>query len=549
MSNDTELLRQYVKDRSEPAFAQLVKEHLNLVYSAALRETNGDWAQAQDLAQAVFTELARKSARLLRHPSLAGWLYVTVRHLAANLRRTDQRRRCREEEAQSMSELSSKEAPEQVWHEVRPVLDDALHELNEADRSALVLRFLEDRSLKDVGLVLGLRENAARMRVDRALDKLRGLLARRGITSTASGLTAALAVGAITPAPEALAATISSTVLAGGALAGSTTLTLMNLMTISKASLVGILLVAGVALPAWQQTRLQKVRAENALLRTQQADLEQQQTELGSLSNEVERLRKAGADQTELARLKQWQAQTEPELLRLRGMAGVARRANAEAESLRTQLARQASEPATNPVSGAMADAMKLAMEGRLSRLNASLNLSPEQVQAAREILARQSQAMSAGMQQAFSGKFDKDELARLSKSAGNPDEQIKALLNPDQRAAYANYQQEEAAYNARLAANSEMMQLQATVSLTPEQQDRAFAALYEANVNQLTGSSKPPSGSQAEVMKWTMDQKAKALEAVLTADQLEKYQQQQAIQLKLVNDILGKMQSSGSSK
>src|SRR5690242_20109056 len=100
MSNDRELLRQYVEGRSEDAFTQLVNEHLNLVYSAALREVYGDRALAQDLAQAVFTELAHQSGKLLRHPSLAGWLYTTVRHLAANLRRAEQRRRNREQEVQ-----------------------------------------------------------------------------------------------------------------------------------------------------------------------------------------------------------------------------------------------------------------------------------------------------------------------------------------------------------------------------------------------------------------------------------------------------------------
>jgi RNA polymerase sigma factor (sigma-70 family) len=553
MSNDSELLRRYVEEHSESAFTQLVDEHLNLVYSAALRETNGARAMAEDLAQAVFTELARKSPRLVGHPSLAGWLYTTVRHLAANLRRADHRRRCREEEAQSMNELLAEDAPDQAWHQIRPVLDDALHELNEAERAAVVLRFLENRSLREVGTAMGLQENAARMRVDGALDKLRGFLARRGVTSTVSGLTAALALGVVTPAPEALAAIIASTAVASGAAAGSTTLTLMKLMSITKVSLIGALVVAGIAVPAWQQTRLKQVRSENAQLQAREADLSGQQTDLASLRGEVERLRKVEADQTELAQLRQWQAQTEPELLRLRGMAGVARRANADAETLRAQLARQASEPGTNPVSGAMADAMNLAMdqqvESRLSRLKASLNLTPEQEQSAREILARQAQAMSAGMQQAFSGKFDKEELARLGKNAGNPDEQIKALLSPDQKAAYPNYQQEEAAYNARLAANSELMSLQATVGLTAEQQDRAFAALYEANFNQLTGSAKPPLGNQAEVMQWTLDQKAKALEPVLTPVQLASYQQQQAIQAKLAKDIWSKMQGAGGSK
>src|SRR5512147_2683069 len=100
MSNETELLRRYVEESSENAFTELVNEHLNLVYSAALRETGGEGALAEDLSQAVFTELARKSSGLLGHPSLAGWLYTTVRHLAANLRRAEQRRRCREQEVQ-----------------------------------------------------------------------------------------------------------------------------------------------------------------------------------------------------------------------------------------------------------------------------------------------------------------------------------------------------------------------------------------------------------------------------------------------------------------
>ena len=548
MSNDTKLQRQYVEERSERSFTELVQEHVNLVYSAALRETNGDGAQAEDVSQAVFTELARKAPRLLGHPSLAGWLYTTVRRTAANWRRADHPRRRREEEAQSMNELLSDDSPNEAWQRIQPVLDDALHELKEADREALVLRFLEDRPLREVGTRLGLKENAARMRVDRALDKLRGLLARRGITSTASGLAAALAIGVVTPAPAALAATIASTALASGAAAGSTTLTLMKLMSMTtvKVSLVGALVVAGIAVPAWQQARLHRAQSENEQLRAQE-------TEVAALRSGVERLRKVEADQAELERLRQWKAQTQPELLRLRGMAGVARRANTEVETLRAQLARQASEAGTNPVSGAMADAVKQAMEqqveGRLSRLTASLHLTPEQAQSARDILTRQARAMSAGMQQAFSGKFDKDELTRLGKDAGDPDAQIKALLTPDQKAAYPNYQQEEAAYNARQAANMELLQLQSSLNLTSEQEDRVFAALYEVSLDQLAGSSKPTTTNRAEAMQWVFDQKAKALESALTPTQLETFRQQQATQLKLIKDIWSKMEGSGGSK
>jgi hypothetical protein len=157
-----------------------------------------------------------------------------------------------------MNEILSEDPPDQLWQQLWPVLDDALHELKEADREAVVLRFLEDRSLREVGARLGLTDNAARMRVERALEKLRGLLERRGITSTASGLAAAVAVGVVTPVPEALAATIAGTALASAAAAGSSTLTLMKIMSMTQAKvgLIGALVVAGVAVPVWQQTRL-----------------------------------------------------------------------------------------------------------------------------------------------------------------------------------------------------------------------------------------------------------------------------------------------------
>ena len=555
MSNDTELLRRYVEERAESPFTELVHEHLNLVYSAALREVNGDGALAEDVSQAVFTELARKAPRLLGHPSLAGWLYTTVRRVAANWRRADQHRQRREEEAQSMKELLSEDSPNEAWQQIRPVLDDALHDLNEADREAVVLRFLEDRPLREVGARLGLNENAARMRVDRALEKLRGQLVRRGITSTASGLAAALAIGVLTPAPAALAGTIASAALASGAAAGSATLTLMKLMSMTtvKVSLIGALVVAGIAVPAWQQTRLQRVQAENEQLRANETGTQAPDAELASLRAEVESLRKGSDNQAELEQLRQWKAQTQPELLRLRGMAGVARRANVEAEQLRAKLAQQPSEGGTNPLIGAMTDGMKKAMEqqseGRLSRLTASLHLTPEQAQAARDILMRQARAMSAGMQQAYTGQFNKEEITRLSLEAGDPDTQIKELLTPDQKAAYPNYQQEEAAYNARMAANSELLQLQVSLGLTSEQEDRAFAALYEVSLDQLTGKTKPAATTPVEAMQWALNEKTKALEPVLTPTQLDTYRQQQAAQSKLIKDVYNKMEGSGGSK
>jgi RNA polymerase sigma factor (sigma-70 family) len=281
MVTDVDLLRSYAEEHSESAFAELVRRHIDLVYSAALREANGNVSLAEDISQAVFAELARKAQRLVRHPALAGWLYTCVRQMTANVRRADDRRQRREWEAQTMNDLLSSDSSDAAWRQIRPVLDDAMHELNEADRAAVVLRFFEERSLKEVGQALGLTENAAHMRVDRALDKLRALLARRGITSTASGLAATLAVGAVLSAPEGLAATVGAGALATSVTAGSAGITFLKFMSMTKLKLglISALIVAGLATPLLLQHQAQaRLRDENAALREQLGRLAQSES-------------------------------------------------------------------------------------------------------------------------------------------------------------------------------------------------------------------------------------------------------------------------------
>ncbi|HEY5480185.1 MAG TPA: sigma-70 family RNA polymerase sigma factor, partial [Verrucomicrobiae bacterium] len=187
-SNDIELLRRYVFERSEAAFADLVRQHIALVYAAALRQTNGDAPLAEDVTQVVFTDLARKAARLTRHTSLAGWLYTSTGYAAAGLRRAEQRRSAREQEAHAMNQLLQSAESDPAWEQLRPVIDEAMHDLKSDDREAVLLRYFERLPLAAVGARLGVTENTARMRVDRALDKLRGALVKRGVTSTAGAL-------------------------------------------------------------------------------------------------------------------------------------------------------------------------------------------------------------------------------------------------------------------------------------------------------------------------------------------------------------------------
>ncbi len=204
-NSDGELLRRYTKEQSEDAFAELVSRHLDWVHSSALRQVYGDRQIASDVAQGVFIDLARKAPQLLRHPSLTGWLHTSTRYLAANARRGEERRRQREQHAHAMNPPPDSAGPEPDWMELQPVLDATLHELPAADREAVLWRYFERQSHAEIGARLGLSEDAARMRVDRALDKLRASLARRGVGSATAALGAVLTQRASAAAPAELA--------------------------------------------------------------------------------------------------------------------------------------------------------------------------------------------------------------------------------------------------------------------------------------------------------------------------------------------------------
>lgn len=212
-----ELLCRYVADQSESAFGELVRQHIDLVYSAALRQVDGDVLTAQDVTQAVFTDLARRAARLARHTSLVGWLYTSTRYQAAKARRGEQRRRAREHAAYEMNRLLYSLDPDPVWQELRPLLDEVMHELNKADREAVLMRFFQHLPLAEVGAHLGLSENTARMKVERALEKLRVALARRGVTSTLAALTGFLSEGAVGAVPQGLVVQIAHASFAAAA--------------------------------------------------------------------------------------------------------------------------------------------------------------------------------------------------------------------------------------------------------------------------------------------------------------------------------------------
>jgi len=249
--NETELLRRFVEENAQDAFAELVRNKINLVYATALRQVGGDSHLAEDVTQGVFLALACQAEKLKRHEILTGWLYTTTRFLAAKALRGRRRWQRREMEANIMN--SQPDKTDAAWQELRPVIDDAMHELGENDRAVVLLRFFEGRSFAEVGAVVGATENAARMRVERALEKLRGRLARRGITSTAAALGAVLASQPVIAAPASLASAVTSTALGGvtavAVVGMGGVAAFLNFMSTTKLLLgtVGAIVVFGVA--------------------------------------------------------------------------------------------------------------------------------------------------------------------------------------------------------------------------------------------------------------------------------------------------------------
>ena len=189
--SDQQLLREYVDGGSERAFQSLVQRHVDLVYSTALRRL-GDAGLGEEVTQNVFVVLARKAPFLGRDAPLAAWLHKTTLLEARHRLRTELRRKRREETAVALGTTMKEE--DSLLKSLSPVLDEALMELRDKDRHAVLLRFFENKSLREVGESLGVGEDAAQKRVAKALEQLTHLFRRRGYT-----VPAATAVSAAIP--------------------------------------------------------------------------------------------------------------------------------------------------------------------------------------------------------------------------------------------------------------------------------------------------------------------------------------------------------------
>jgi uncharacterized protein (TIGR03435 family) len=255
-NDDIALLRDYARNNSEAAFAALVSRHVNLVYSVALRQVR-DSHLAGEITQAVFIILARKADSLGDQTILPGWLCRTARYASANVLTIQRRRQQREQEAYMQSTLNEAEPmPEETWNQIAPLLDGAMDQLGQKDHDALVLRFFENKTFAEVGATLGASEDAAKMRVNRALEKLRKFFTKRGVSSTTAIIAGTISANSVQAAPVALAKSVTAVAIAKGAAASASTLILikgaLKIMAWTKAKTAiavtaGVLLATGTA--------------------------------------------------------------------------------------------------------------------------------------------------------------------------------------------------------------------------------------------------------------------------------------------------------------
>jgi len=267
------LVREFTNGQSEPAFAALVERHIPLVHSAAFRQT-GDAHLAEEITQAVFIVLARKAASLGADTILPAWLYRATRYAAADALKRQRRRREREQEAYMQSTLQSDDTTT-AWQQLAPLLDDAMADLAERDRASLVLRYFENRPWREVAGLMRVTEDAAQKRVTRALEKLRALFAKRGVTLTAALIAGAVSANSVQAAPVGLAIAISAAALTGATVSTSATIAITK--TIAMTTLQKALVTATVAVLAgagiYEAHRASQLRDRVQTLQQQQAPL------------------------------------------------------------------------------------------------------------------------------------------------------------------------------------------------------------------------------------------------------------------------------------
>jgi RNA polymerase sigma factor (sigma-70 family) len=409
--------------------------------------------------------LARKARSLRPGTVLSGWLYQTARLTAANALRRQIRRQHREQEAYMQSTLNEPEPD--PWGQIAPMLEQAMAGLNEADRNAIILRYFENKQLKDVGAALGTSDDAAKMRVNRALEKLRGFFLKRGVTLSGAALGAAITAHSVEAAPIGLSAAVIAACQGSALTASTVTLAKGTLKFMAWTKLNVAVGVAAAAVVAVQWSQISSQKKDNAVLQTQ--------FEQASRQNE--------AQQEEIAKL---QKESDTMAQGVRNMV----RESSQAAARRGPA--PAPAPAGDPAAGARGkgmgsmienmmkdpDMMKVMQEAQVTAvkqmyapLAKQLNLTPEQRDAFYGLLVENATNVQALGFQMLSGTNNAEAVKDMAASQKAVNDQIQSLLGGS---GYAQYQD----FQASLGDRNTLQQLQtsgdyADNPLSDEQQQR----------------------------------------------------------------------------
>jgi len=375
MNDDMTLVQEYARSNSEQAFATLVSRHVNLVYSVALRQVT-DHHLAEEITQAVFVILARKATSLSPKTILSGWCCRTARYVSANTLKIQRRRQMHEQEAQMQATLNRPDA--NAWNQIAPLLDEALNGLGEKEHDAVVLRFIDGKELKQVGAAMGTTEDAARMRVNRGLERLRQFFVNRGVTLSTTAIAGAVAANSVQAAPAGLAAAITAAALSGTTISSAAMLAAAKgiAMTTLQKSVIATAFIIAVSSGIYEARQAANARAEVRTLQQRQAPLTEQIQQLthqrDSLTSKLAALREANERQnTNLG-----------ELLRLRGEVGLLRRQRVAGGNEKVQPEQSPLSSAVEYLERANSHYMKHEYESQLNDLTQAIQLDPNLAEA-----------------------------------------------------------------------------------------------------------------------------------------------------------------------
>jgi len=435
-ASDHDLLGLFIREQSQEAFTALVNRHLNLVFSAALRQVRSPQL-AEEVCQLVFTQLASNAAKLKPDTVLTAWLYQVARHAAIDLIRREARRQTREQIAFQMSDLNQTPAE---WNRIEPLLDEAMEALDDAERAAILLRYFENKSLREVGQALGASEDAAQKRVSRALERLRSFFSKRNITVGTSALAALVSAHAVQAAPAGWVGTVAAgAVVASVALSTSTTIAVTNVivMTAMQKALIGAVTavaVGALVMNVYQVRQASSLRGQLQSLRTQLQTQAAAVTEAEELQRERDRATNALAVAAEEnAALKK----NPNDVLKLRGEVGRLRQENTAIGSS-SALSKVTANAEARKM---LRDQQKMGMSIIYKGLAQQMKLSSEQTDKLNDLLADHIMENVGHVTVALRDKLPLDQMDNLfaAQDAALQD-QIQSLLGPEGAAQYQGY-------------------------------------------------------------------------------------------------------------